>query len=152
MACFIDASLFYMFLVCRALFCLLSCCWFCFVIVSPRLRFGAYVVLILLTVCVRNSAINKVDVNFTQSPLFVGDFTLCVCLFVCVCVVVYVYHDVCADDLTRKDWCHTNNILQVHCWGCLVVQVMFHAPITSFMTPQDHRVGQIFKLIYLRQY
>ena len=24
-----------------------------------------------------------------------------------------------------KDWCHTNNILQVHCWGWLVVQVMF---------------------------
>ena len=51
-----------------------------------------------------------------------------------------------------KDWCHTNNILQVHCWGCLVVQVMFHAPMTSLMTSQDHKVCQILKLIYLRQY
>ena len=75
-----------------------------------------------------------------------------VCLFVCVCVVVYVCHDVCPDDLTMKDWCHTNNILQVHCWGCLVVQVMFHALLTSLMTSQDYKVGQMFKLIYLRQY
>ena len=50
-----------------------------------------------------------------------------------------------------KDWCHTNNILQVHCWGCLVVQVMFHALIKSSMTSPGHK-GQIFKLIYLRQY
>ena len=75
-----------------------------------------------------------------------------VCLFVCVCVVVYVCHDVCPDDLTMKDWCHTNNILQVHCWGCLVVQVMFHTLMTSLMTSQDHKVGQILKLIYLLQY
>ena len=46
---------------------------------------------------------------------------------------VYVCHDVCPDDLTMKDWCHTNNILQVHCWGCLVVQVMFHTLMTSLM-------------------
>ena len=51
-----------------------------------------------------------------------------------------------------KDWCHTNNILQVHCWGCLVVQVIFHALMTSLMTSQDHKVGQILKLIYLREY
>ena len=77
-----------------------------------------------------------------------------VCLFVCVCVcvVVYVYHDACPDDLTMKDWCHTNNILQVHCWGCLVVQVIFHALMTSLVTSQDHKIGQILKLIYLRQY
>ena len=75
-----------------------------------------------------------------------------VCLCVCGCVVVYVCHNVCPDDLTMKDWCHTNNILQVHCWKCLVVQVMFHALMTSLMTSQDHKVGQIFKLIYLRQY
>ena len=75
-----------------------------------------------------------------------------VCLFVCVCVVVYVCHDVCPDDLTMKDWCHTNNILQVHCWGCLVVQVMFRTLMTSLMTSQDHKVGQILKLIYLLQY
>ena len=35
---------------------------------------------------------------------------------------VYVCHDVCPDDLTMRDWCHTNIILQVHCSGCLVVQ------------------------------
>ena len=51
-----------------------------------------------------------------------------------------------------KDWCHTNNILQVHCWGCLVVQVMFHALMTSLMTSQDHKVGQIVKWIYFCQY
>ena len=74
------------------------------------------------------------------------------CVFVCLCVVVYVCHDVCPDDLTMKDWCHTNNILQVHCWGCLVVQVMFCTLMTSLMTSQDHKVGQILKLIYLLQY
>ena len=74
------------------------------------------------------------------------------CVFVCLCVVVYVCHDVYPDDLTMKDWCHTNNILQIHCWGCLVMQVMFHALMTSLMTSQDHKVGQILKLIYLRQY
>ena len=69
-------------------------------------------------------------------------------VFVCLCL----YHDVCPDDLTMKDWCHTNNILQVHCWGCLVVQVMFHALMTSSMTSPGHKVGQILKVIYLRQY
>ena len=73
-------------------------------------------------------------------------------LFVCVWLSVYVYHDVYPDDLTMKDWCHINNILQVHCWGCLVVQVMFHTLMTSLMTSRDHKVGQIFKLIYLCQY
>ena len=28
---------------------------------------------------------------------------MCVCLFVCLCL----FHDVCPDDLTMKDWCHT---------------------------------------------
>ena len=70
------------------------------------------------------------------------------CVFVC----VYVCHDFCQDDLTMKDWCHTNNILQVYCWGCLIVQVMFHALMTSLVTSQGHKVGQIFKSIYLRQY
>ena len=74
--------------------------------------------------------------------------TLFVCLLVCLCL----YHDVCPDDLTMKDWCHTNNILQVHCWECLVVEVMFHALMTSSMTSPGHKVGQILKLIYLRQY
>ena len=74
-------------------------------------------------------------------------------VFVCVCVSVYVCHDVCPDDLTMKDWGHTNNILQaLHCWGFLVVQVMFHALMTSLTTSQEDKVRQILKLIYLRQY
>ena len=75
-------------------------------------------------------------------------FTLCVC----VCLSVYVYHDVCPEDLTMKDRCHTNNILQVHCWACLVVQVMFHTLMASLTASRDHKIGQILKLIYLRQY
>ena len=71
------------------------------------------------------------------------------CVFVC---FLCLYHDVCPDDLTMNDWCHTNNILQVHCWGCLVVQVMFHALMTSSMPSPGHKVGQILKLIYLHQY
>ena len=67
------------------------------------------------------------------------------CVFVCL-------SRCCPDDLTMKDWCHTNSILQVHCWGCLVVQVMFHALMTSSMTSPGHKVGQILKLTYLRQY
>ena len=74
------------------------------------------------------------------------------CFFVCVCLSVYVCHDVCPDDLAMKDWCHTNNILQVYSWGRLVVQVMLHALVTSSMTSPGHRVGQILKLIYLSQY
>ena len=70
------------------------------------------------------------------------------CVFVCLCL----YHGVCPDDLTMKDWCHTDNILPVHCWGCQVVQGMFHALMTSSMTSPGHKVGQILKLIYLRQY
>ena len=65
------------------------------------------------------------------------------CVSVCICLSVYV----CPDDLTMKDWCHVNHILQVHCWGCLVVQVMFHTLMTSLMTSHGHKVGQIFKLI-----
>ena len=74
------------------------------------------------------------------------------CVFVCLWLCLCLYHDVCPDDLTMKDWCHTNNILQVHCWGCLVVQDMFHALITSSMTSPGHKVGQILKVIYHRQY
>ena len=74
------------------------------------------------------------------------------CVFVCDFVCLCLYHDVCPDDLAMKNWCHTNNILQVHCWGYLVVQVMFHAVMTSSMTPPGHKVSQILKVIYLRQY
>ena len=75
-----------------------------------------------------------------------------VCLFVCLRLCLCLYHDVCPDDLTMKDWCRTNNILQVHCWGCLVVQVMFHALMASSMTSPGHKVGQILKVTYLCQY
>ena len=51
--------------------------------------------------------------------------------------------------LTIKDWCHMNNILQVHIWGYLVVKAMFHAPMTSSMMSLCHKVGQILKLIYI---
>ena len=74
---------------------------------------------------------------------------LCVCVPVClsVCLSVCLYaclcHDVCPDDLTMKDWWHTNHILQVHYWGCLVVQVMFHALMTALMTWP----GPVFYLI-----
>ena len=47
--------------------------WFCFAIVSPRLRYGAFRV--FLTACVINSGTLNKDVNFTQSPLSVGDFS-----------------------------------------------------------------------------
>ena len=70
------------------------------------------------------------------------------CVFVCLCI----YHNVYPDDLTMKDWCHTNNILQVHYWGCLVMQVMSHALMTSSMVSPGHIVGQILKLIHLCQY
>ena len=78
----------------------------------------------------------------------------CVFVVVClsVCLSVYVCHDVCPGDLTMKDWCRTNHILQLYCWGCLVLQVMFHALMTSLMTLLGHKVGQILNLIYLHQY
>ena len=46
----------------------------------------------------------------------------------------------------------TSNILQVHCWGCLVVLVMFHVLVTSLMTSPGHKISQILKLTYLHQY
>ena len=89
-----------------------------------------------------------------SSPVLACDnvFTLCVCFFLCVCVSVYVCHDAWPYDLVMKDWRHTNNILSVYNWGCLVVQVMFHALVTSSMTSPGHKVSQIWKLIYLRHY
>ena len=108
--------------------------------------------------CITAQHIEASDQNglhFTFQKHFCNEiwifFTLCVCLFVCLCVSIYVCHDVCPDDLTMKDWCHTNNILQVHCWRCLVVQVMFHTLMTSLMTSQGDKVGQILKLTYLHQ-
>ena len=73
-------------------------------------------------------------------------------MFLCAWLSVYVYHDVCPGDLTKKDWCHTNNILQIHSWWSLVVQVMFHALVTSSMMSAIHKVCQILKLLYLHQY
>ena len=42
--------------------------------------------------------------------------------------------------------------LQVHSWGCRVVQVLFLAFMVSSMTSPGYKVGQIFKYISLRQY
>ena len=88
----------------------------------------------LLTFCAGNSPVTdefpaKRPVTWSFDVFITRDSEVIMfspCVFVCVCVSVYVCHDVCPDDLTLKDWCHTNNILQVHCWECLVVQVMFH--------------------------
>ena len=65
-------------------------------------------------------------------------FSPCACLFVCGGLCVYVCHDVCPDDLPMKDWYYINNILQVHSWWSLVVQVMFHALVTSSMMSACH--------------
>ena len=115
---------------------------------SPGNKIGQILKLIYL----RQYLIYSVDQILKMSEMHMAVIMFSPCVFVCLCVVVYVCHDVCPDDLTMKDWCHTNNILQVHCWGCLVVQVIFRALMTSSMTSQDHKVGQILKLIYLRQY
>ena len=53
----------------------------------------------------------------------------------------------CPDDLTMKDWCHPSNILQADSWRCLVVQIMFHAFMTSPMTSPSHKVGRILKFV-----
>ena len=74
-----------------------------------------------------------------------GKYAISDCPFICLFVTLCLYHDVCPDDLTMKDWCHTNNTLQVHCWGCLIVQVMFYALMTSSMTSPGHKVGSNFE-------
>ena len=91
---------------------------------------------------------------FLTSDSDVIMFSPCVfvCLFVCVWLSVYDCHDVCPHDLTMKDWCHTYNILQVHSWLSLVLQMMFHALMTSSMTSAGHKVDRSLKLIYLHQY
>ena len=74
-------------------------------------------------------------------------------VFVCLFVHVYLCLSLCCpDDLIMRDWCHTNNILQVRIWRCLVLQAMFHALMTSLMTSPGHKVGQNLKMIYLRKY
>ena len=62
-----------------------------------------------------------------------------------------IFHDVCLDNLTMKDWCHTNNIQQAHSWRGLVVQVMFHTPVTSLVTSAGHTEGHILKLLDIHQ-
>ena len=69
-------------------------------------------------------------------------------LFVC----LLVSYDICLDDSTTKDRCHTINILQVHFWQCFVVQAMIPAFMTSSMMSPGHKVCQILKLLYLPQY
>ena len=61
-------------------------------------------------------------------------------LFVCVC------YNLCADDLTMKDWCHTNNILQEYSWRRLVVQGMCRARMTPYLTSPGQKAYQDMKL------
>ena len=72
---------------------------------------------------------------------------VCLCVCVCLCLSRCLSGRFNYEGLVPQ-----KNILQVHCWGCLVVQVMFHALMTLLMTSQDQKVSQILKLIYLRQY
>ena len=51
-----------------------------------------------------------------------------------------------------KEWCYTNNILQVDSWRCLVVQIVFDTLMTASMTSQSHKIAQFFPLQYLSQY
>ena len=72
-------------------------------------------------------------------------------VFVCLFVCLYL-SDVCPDDLIMKDWCHRNNILQVHSLRCLVLQFIFHTPMMSLMTSQSRSnfeidISQYFRLI-----
>ena len=64
------------------------------------------------------------------------------CLFVCVCVCLCLSRCL-SGRFNYEGLVPHKNILQVHCWGCLVVQVMFHTLMTSLMTSQGHKVGQI---------
>ena len=73
------------------------------------------------------------------------------CMFVCLFVCVYACHDVCPGYLAMEDWCHTNNILQAHSWRWIVGQAMLRSVMTSSRSP-GHKVRQILKLMYLRQY
>ena len=103
--------------------------------------------------CRRHWTMNQSNIPFSWALPFIHTtifqyLTLCVCL----CVCVYVCHDVCPDDLTMKDWRHTNNSLRVYSWGCLAEQIMFHALVASSMTSPGHKVSQILKLLHLRQY
>ena len=59
---------------------------------------------------------------------------MCVCLCVC--------HDVCPNELTMRNWCHTN-ILQTYRWGCLIGQVMCYILMASSITSPDQKVCQI---------
>ena len=59
---------------------------------SSRLRYGAF--LVFLTACVIKSGTLNKDLNFTQSPLFVGDFNNC-------CSVSW-------KQFTTQQWSHKN--------------------------------------------
>ena len=70
MACFINAPLCYV-----SCFVVL-CCSVCLVAVGfVLLEFHHACAVLFLTACVINSGTLNKDLNFTQSPLFVGDFT-----------------------------------------------------------------------------
>ena len=78
--------------------------------------------------------------QFWPSDIVVGCLWMSVCPFVCGCVCLW--HDVCSDDLTMKDLCHTNTILQVCNCRCLDVQVMYHTVMSSRTSP-GHKICEI---------
>ena len=87
----------------------------------------------------RNTCIHLKLVIITRDREVIIFHLLCFCLSVCLCLWDY-------------EGLVPHSILQVHFWGCLVVQVMFHAPMTLLMTSKGHKMGQILKLIGLCQY
>ena len=59
-------------------------------------------------------------------------FSLCVCLFF-----------VCPDDLTMKDWYHTNHILQKYTWGCLVVLYIMFWLLAHLCLPRKYHYSDV---------
>ena len=135
----------------------LSALWTLFEIASQRSTSQAY----WLTLALISNIANYLKYNYFWDCVGIDNVTLRLWRFSDFCsrhtegvagddimfhipvLSVYVCHDVCPDNLTMKDWCHTKNILRVYCWGCLVVQVMFHVLLTSLMTSAGHKIGQI---------
>ena len=66
----------------------------------------------------------------------------CVCLCLC--------HDGFPGDLTMKDGCNSNNILEEYRWGCLVVQVMSCTLVTCSMTSPGQKNRSNLKITIAR--
>ena len=75
---------------------------------------------------------------------------------VCLCVRLCVCRDILPHDLTVKDWCHTNNILQACSWGCVIVQVVSRSrevihDVTMLKSRSNFEVT-ITRLVYIIQH